>query len=555
MTTTMRARLGGWLSLRAVRRRVTQRWSNAPVRSKFLSIVLVAALLCVPPLAVAIALQLQLADVRATTDDTLVVGDDLHDLEEVLLDADEAVRYAILGFPDQRYRDEYRAAVDAAPGRLEDLRQAAPSGLDDQVDEVAEATQAQLDSLDNLSQFGWPTPGESPYEGVLTLPEALISSADITSNLRSVAEQLDNSLDRRVQADRAEVDKVQQRLGWATLASLVVVLLAVAGGMAVVTRGIVRRIEVLNENGQRFLRGDEPLPEEESADEIGQLSVSSKIVGDRLDERRLEAVAATRAKDEFLSHLSHELRTPLTAVIGFGQLLESDDLPTDSHDSAHRIVAAGHHLLALIDELLDIAKIETGHLSVSVEPLAVGEVVAQSTALVQSMAAARAIEITTAVDEGLMVAADRQRLTQVLLNLLSNAVKYNRYSGRVHVAAATDGEAVRISVTDTGSGIRPDDIERVFRPFERLGAEDTDVEGSGIGLALSRRLVEAMGGTIGVDTEIDRGSTFWVELAAASDDDDGTARDDVSRDGVASESDTGPDAREPRPAGVDRAAR
>jgi signal transduction histidine kinase len=420
---------------------------------------------------------------------------------------------------------------------------------------VAEATQAQLDSLDNLSQFGWPTPGESPYEGVLTLPEALISSADITSNLRSVAEQLDNSLDRRVQADRAEVDKVQQRLGWATLASLVVVLLAVAGGMAVVTRGIVRRIEVLNENGQRFLRGDEPLPEEESADEIGQLSVSSKIVGDRLDERRLEAVAATRAKDEFLSHLSHELRTPLTAVIGFGQLLESDDLPTDSHDSAHRIVAAGHHLLALIDELLDIAKIETGHLSVSVEPLAVGEVVAQSTALVQSMAAARAIEITTAVDEGLMVAADRQRLTQVLLNLLSNAVKYNRYSGRVHVAAATDGEAVRISVTDTGSGIRPDDIERVFRPFERLGAEDTDVEGSGIGLALSRRLVEAMGGTIGVDTEIDRGSTFWVQLAAASDDDDGTARDDVSRDGVASESDTGPDAREPRPAGVDRAAR
>jgi hypothetical protein len=228
-------------------------------------------------------------------------------------------------------------------------------------------------------------------------------------------------------------------------------------------------------------------------------------------------VAATRAKDEFLFRLSHELRTPLTAVIGFGQLIEEEDLPPETLDNAHRIVEAGHHLLALINELLDIAKIETGNLSVSVGPVLLDEVVVQSVALTQVAAASRAIGITTDVPDGVTVDADHQRLTQVLLNLLSNAVKYNSYAGRVHLAVEPRGAVARVSIADTGPGISPDDLERLFLPFERLGAEASDVEGSGIGLALSKRLVEAMGGSIGVDTDVGQGSTFWVELALADD--------------------------------------
>lgn len=233
-----------------------------------------------------------------------------------------------------------------------------------------------------------------------------------------------------------------------------------------------------------------------------------------------EAERANRAKSDFLSRMSHDLRTPLNAVLGFAQLLGADDLGEAQVECVQQIVKGGKHLLELINEVLDIARIEAGHLSLSPEPVGVRDIVRHAVDLIAPLAAARGIALV-ADDAALpdcAVLADRQRLSQVLLNLLSNAVKYNRPGGSVTLsldqrAPGRPGRC-RINVRDTGAGISPEKLRLLFRPFERLGAETTAIEGTGLGLILSRGLAEAMGGSLGVDSEVDRGSTFWVELAS-----------------------------------------
>ena len=233
---------------------------------------------------------------------------------------------------------------------------------------------------------------------------------------------------------------------------------------------------------------------------------------------REHAERANRAKSEFLSRMSHELRTPLNAILGFGQLLEMDQLSDEQRESVGYIVKGGQHLLRLIDDVLDIARVETGRLSMSPEPVLLDEVADEAVALVRASAAEAGISVAldTPPGSGLHVLADRQRLRQVLLNLLTNAVKYNRPGGSVTVTYTRPrGGRVRLSVTDEGAGIDPSNIARLFLPFERLGAASSAVEGTGIGLALSKALAEAMGGTIGVHSEVGQGSTFWIELAVA----------------------------------------
>jgi PAS domain S-box-containing protein len=227
-----------------------------------------------------------------------------------------------------------------------------------------------------------------------------------------------------------------------------------------------------------------------------------------------EAARANRAKTEFLSRMSHELRTPLTAVLGFGQLLEQRRLPPDQQvEAVGHILKAGRHLLKLIDEVLDLASIEEGRLALSPEPVRIGDVMDDALTLIRPGARQRGIGIDVFDgDADCHVMADRQRLTQVFLNLLSNAVKYNRDRGTVTLSYAECGGQLTVSVRDEGYGIPPELQSRLFSPFDRLGAEKTDVEGTGLGLALSERLVQAMGGTLGVDSALGEGSTFRVTL-------------------------------------------
>jgi len=227
------------------------------------------------------------------------------------------------------------------------------------------------------------------------------------------------------------------------------------------------------------------------------------------------AERASQAKSEFLSRMSHELRTPLNAILGFAQLLELDELSADQASSVDQIQVAGRHLLALINEVLDISRIEAGRVSLSTEPVEVGDVLDEVATLLAPVAEASDVELSvgTGAPRALRVYADRQRLVQILLNLGSNAVKYNSRGGSVAFRTSTgDNGRVRLEVRDTGPGIAHEQQDQLFVPFSRLGAERSGVEGTGVGLALSKQLVEVMGGAIGVDSVPGYGSTFWIEL-------------------------------------------
>jgi signal transduction histidine kinase/CheY-like chemotaxis protein len=247
-------------------------------------------------------------------------------------------------------------------------------------------------------------------------------------------------------------------------------------------------------------------------------SYALKLVEDRtksLHEARMAAEKANNSKSDFLSRMSHELRTPLNAVLGFGQLLELDDLTPDQAENVRQITKGGTHLLDLINEILDISKIESGHMSLSPEAVLVSEVVEAAVSLLRPLAEERAIHLIGGTDHGSghYVFADRQRLQQILLNLIGNAIKYNRPGGSVSISSFQPSRGrLRIQVTDTGPGIAPDQHHLLFAPFERLGAEQTSIPGSGVGLALSRGLAEAMGGRLDIESTSGRGSTFWVEL-------------------------------------------
>jgi len=249
---------------------------------------------------------------------------------------------------------------------------------------------------------------------------------------------------------------------------------------------------------------------------------SLSVVQILMQQTRKQALVAERAnaaKSEFLSRMSHELRTPLNAILGFAQMLAlpgKSSLTEQQADNVQEILKAGQYLLVQINEVLDLARIESGRIELSLEPLPLEPLIKDCIAQVQPLAAARGIAIAAQLDEAMALQGDYTRVTQVLLNLLSNAIKYNRDGGQIHVVVVPDGECLRIEVRDTGRGIAPDKQERLFKPFERLESSYDGIEGTGIGLALVKRLVEAMGGEIGVDSEEGVGSTFWFVLPAAT---------------------------------------
>jgi PAS domain S-box-containing protein len=238
-----------------------------------------------------------------------------------------------------------------------------------------------------------------------------------------------------------------------------------------------------------------------------------------LEGAKSAAEKANLAKSDFLSSMSHELRSPLNAILGFGQLMESGlPLPTPAQkESIDQILQAGWYLLELINEILDLSLIESGRLSLSVESISLAEVLNDCQAMIEPQAQKSGIRMLfPSPDSPYYVKADRTRMKQVLVNLLSNGIKYNRAGGMVEVSCeACSAERVRISFRDTGQGLSAENLSQLFQPFNRLGQEVGAEEGTGIGLVVSKRLVELMGGSIGVESTVGVGSVFWIEMNAA----------------------------------------
>ena len=285
------------------------------------------------------------------------------------------------------------------------------------------------------------------------------------------------------------------------------------------------------ENQQAFVRIEREVAERRTAQqEVMRLNeqlehrVSERTAQLEASNRELAlatetAEKANRAKSEFLSSMSHELRTPLNAILGFGQLLDSTTyaLPEGKRvEFTQQILKAGRHLLNLINEILDLARIESANLMLSLEPVGLAEMLAECKTMIGPSAEQRGVRLLFPEATDLGVVADRTRLKQVLLNLLSNAIKYNREHGTVAVdCRVVKTDRVRISIQDTGAGLRQEQLESLFQPFNRLGQEAGPVEGTGIGLVVTKRLVELMGGHIDVTSTVGIGSRFALELEAA----------------------------------------
>jgi PAS domain S-box-containing protein len=267
-----------------------------------------------------------------------------------------------------------------------------------------------------------------------------------------------------------------------------------------------------------LLIGTDNTARKQTEAEKTRLADTLKSANSNLQLAKAEAERANLAKSDFLSSMSHELRSPLNAILGFAQLLDSGTPPPthSQKDCVDQIMQAGWYLLELINEILDLALIESGKLSMSSEPVSLAEVLADCQGMIEPQARKSGITVNfSQFQHALFVKADRTRAKQIFINLLSNAIKYNRVGGSVEVTCTERADhRVRVTVRDTGGGLPSDKLALLFQPFNRLGQEGGIEEGTGIGLVVCKRLVELMGGAIGAESRVGVGSEFWVELKA-----------------------------------------
>jgi len=335
--------------------------------------------------------------------------------------------------------------------------------------------------------------------------------------------EIDAGLDQVVAAYQFETDAKISKLKAIQQAGLFATLAVLLASAAIIFRPMVRKIrsyftELRDMHDQLAISNVEL---EMAKDKFEKQGTELVGMSEDLHWARIESERARAAMGGFMSSMSHELRTPLNAILGFSQLMEYDKrtpLAPSQEEAIAIIKQSGGHLLDLINELLDLSKIESGTFQVDLEPLEPKALIGECVSLTAMQAEIADIELTDLTKDKAFsqILADVGRVRQVLLNFITNAIKYNSVRGTVHINCRDEGGFVVFSVTDTGPGLSEQQLELLFEPYARLGAEHTNIEGTGLGLTITKKLVELMGGEIGVDSELGRGSTFWFKLPLAA---------------------------------------
>lgn len=486
-----------------------RRWNDWPLAAKGVMVISLPVALLLLSLVSNYRLQQEITEAEQEVRVTQQIQADIQALHTLIAEAATGVRGHLLTGRDD-FLTPYWTADAQLPKTLNKLREEVRDP--EQRARLALVTRlvaTKLASLDTLRTQG-------RYLSPADLQDHLIASKKVLDELRA---EIQTMLAREAELLAQRTAKVSAVLQRNLVMNVAAALLALAGGvgaMLLFSGGIVRRVKRVAANAERLVNGTPLVPTPVARDELGQLADRLHNASLLLAARASEAQAASRAKTDFLSRTSHELRTPLNAILGFAQLLELDLKDTPAASKLAHILNAGRHLLKLIDEVLDIARIEAGELKLATVAVPLESLLAEASALVAPLAAQHGVQLQAdPVAPEYAVLADRQRLLQVLLNLLSNAIKYNRAGGWVRLSVLMQPERVRIEVRDSGAGIAASLLPRLFTPFDRLDAARGGTEGTGLGLAVSKQLMDAMDGSITVESKPDSGSVFTLLLTRA----------------------------------------
>jgi len=492
---------------------LSQWWSNRSLRVKGLVVIAVPLFVLLGALVAGYLMGIESRRAQQGVQRTLQIQHDIQEVHTLLAEAATGVRgYLLTGRPN--FLERYRIAETELPKTLQRLRvQIRDARQRELLASIASLAARKSTGLSELVALGNDTPAA-------TLVPILVSNKVVLDDLRGLIDDMLAREDVLRRESERFADEVYTRTMIATGIAGAAGALGAIVVMLLFSTGIVRRVRALADNAERLARAAPLTPIAPATDELGQLAArmdhASLLLAARsadAEEAYREAERASQAKTEFLSRTSHELRTPLNAILGFAQLLERELKSPADRDNVRHILKGGRHLLALINEVLDIARIETGQLALDLQTVDVNSLLQETLTLIAPMAGERGIVLNEPVSApAVHVLADRKRLLQVMLNLMSNAVKYNRPNGSVSLEVRADGARARIDIIDTGPGIDASLRARLFTPFDRLGAENRPGEGTGLGLAVSRQMVHAMGGVIDVDSTVGQGSIFRVEL-------------------------------------------
>lgn len=454
----------------------------------------------------------QAALLERRVQNALQIQQDIQTLQTLLLEASTGVRDFLLT-GNRQFLAGYESAKQSMPQLLDSLEH----NLDDQSQQqllqvIHPLVAKNLDDLAALASHRKEKADEA-------LIEKFSSQGNALNQLRAHLERMSQRESAIVEQDKKEVVYERKRNLRITLMAVIAGVLGSLIGVWIFSQTIVARVRTIRDSAIHLVKGEPLALPSISRDELGELTSelehASQLLTQSAQEAhqaRVEAEEASAAKSNFLSRTSHELRTPLNAILGFAQILENDLPEGRQKDSATLIHNAGQHLLKLINEVLDISRIESGDISMSMEVIALNNLLEEAYHYLKPLEKVRDITIETHFEPALSVRADRQRLLQVILNLLANALKYGPENTSVAFSAYRHHGNIRVDVQDQGPGIPADLRSRLFTPFDRLGAERTVTEGTGLGLVLSKQLMDAMGGQIGVAEDK---SLFWISLPEA----------------------------------------